>query len=97
MEQPVYYWDPVIAPGGLTYYNADLIPAWKGSVFAAGLNSSFVARLTMDGDKVKGEERFKFSDREKDRYRDIGVGPDGALYLLTDGPNARLLKVVPKS
>ena len=97
MEQPVYYWDPVIAPGGLTYYNADLIPAWKGSVFAAGLNSSFVARLTMDGDKVKGEERFNFSDRGKDRYRDIGVGPDGALYLLTDGPNARLLKVVPKS
>ncbi len=96
MEQPVYYWDPVIAPGALTYYNADLIPAWKGSVFAAGLNPSFVARLTMEGDKVKGEERFKFSDRERERYRDIGVGPDGALYLLTDGPNARLLKVMPK-
>lgn len=97
MEQPVYYWDPVIAPGALTYYNADLFPAWKGSVFAAGLNPSFVARLTMDGDKVKGEERFKFSDRERERYRDIAVGPDGALYLLTDGPNARLLKVVPKT
>jgi glucose/arabinose dehydrogenase len=96
MEQPVYYWDPVIAPGGLTFYNADLIPAWKGSVFAAGLNPSFVARLTMDGDKVVGEERFNFSDRQRDRYRDIGVGPDGALYLLTDGPEARLLKVVPK-
>lgn len=97
MEQPLYYWDPVIAPGGLTYYNADLFPAWKGSVFAAGLNPSFVARLTMDGEKVKGEERFNFSDRARDRYRDIGVGPDGALYLLTDGPEARLLKVVPKS
>jgi glucose/arabinose dehydrogenase len=96
MEQPLYYWDPVIAPGALTYYNADLFPKWKGSVFAAGLNPSFVARLTMDGEKVTGEERFKFSDRENDRYRDIGVGPDGALYLLTDGPNARLLKVVPK-
>jgi glucose/arabinose dehydrogenase len=96
MEQPVYYWDPVIAPGALTYYNADLFPAWKGSVFAAGLNPSFVARLTVDGDKVKGEERYKFSDRERERYRDISVGPDGALYLLTDGPNARLLKVVPK-
>lgn len=96
MEQPIYFWDPVIAPGGLTYYNADLFPAWKGSVFASGLNPSFVARLTVDGETVKGEERFKFSDRERERYRDINVGPDGALYLLTDGPNARLLKVVPK-
>jgi glucose/arabinose dehydrogenase len=96
MEQPLYYWDPVIAPGGLAYYNADLFPKWKGSVFAAGLNPSFVARLTVDGEKVTGEERFKFSDRNE-RYRDINVGPDGAIYLLTDGPNARLLKVVPKA
>jgi glucose/arabinose dehydrogenase len=97
MEQPVYYWDPVIAPGGLTYYNADLFPKWKGSVFASGLNPSFVARLTVDGEKVTGEERMKFSDRANERYRDINVGPDGAIYLLTDGPNARLLKVVPKT
>ena len=97
MEQPIYYWDPVIAPGGLTYYNADLFPKWKGSVFASGLNPSFVARLTVNGEKVTGEERFKFSDRANERYRDINVGPDGALYLLTDGPNARLLKVVPKA
>ncbi|MDP3494588.1 MAG: PQQ-dependent sugar dehydrogenase [Hyphomonadaceae bacterium] len=95
MEQPLYYWDPVIAPGGLAYYNADLFPKWKGNVFAAGLNADYVARLTMDGEKVKGEERLKFSDK-KERYRDIGVGPDGALYVLTDGPEARLLKVVPK-
>jgi glucose/arabinose dehydrogenase len=95
MEQPLYYWDPVIAPGGLAYYNADLFPKWKGNIFAAGLNSDYVARLTMDGEKVKGEERIKFSDK-KERYRDINVGPDGALYLLTDGPEARLLKVVPK-
>ena len=97
MEQPVYYWDPVIAPGGLTYYNADLFPQWKGSVFASGLNPSFVSRLTLNGDKVTGEERFKFSDRANERYRDINVGPDGAIYLLTDGPNARLLKVAPKT
>lgn len=96
MEQPLYYWDPVIAPGGLAYYNADLFPKWKGNVFAAGLNPDFIARLTMDGEKVKGEERLKFSDR-KERYRDIGVGPDGAIYVLTDGPEARLLKVVPKT
>lgn len=96
MEQPIYYWDPVIAPGGLAYYDGDLFPKWKGSVFAAGLNPSFVARLTVNGDRVTGEERFKFSDRNE-RYRDINVGPDGAIYLLTDGPNARLLKVVPKA
>ena len=97
MEQPVYFWDPVIAPGALTYYTADLFPKWKGSVFASGLNPSFVSRLTLNGDKVTGEERFKFSDRANERYRDINVGPDGAIYLLTDGPNARLLKVAPKT
>lgn len=96
MEQPVYYWDPVIAPGALTFYDSDLFPAWKGSVFASGLNTGFVARLTLDADKVIGEERFRFSDRDRERYRDIGAGPDGALYLLTDGPNARLLRVAPK-
>jgi aldose sugar dehydrogenase len=96
MEQPVYYWDPVIAPGGLAYYSADLFPKWKGSVFASGLNSDYVARLTVDGEKVTGEERLKFSDK-RERYRDINVGPDGALYVLTDGPAGRLLKVTPKS
>jgi aldose sugar dehydrogenase len=96
MEQPLYYWDPVIAPGGLAYYDAGLFPKWKGSIFAAGLNSGYVARLTMDGEKVKGEERLQFSEK-KERYRDIAVGPDGAIYVLTDGPEARLLKVVPKS
>ena len=87
---------PVIAPGALAYYNGDLFPKWKGSVFATGLNSNYVARLTMDGDKVKGEERMTFSDN-RERYRDITVGPDGAIYVLTDGAQARLLKIVPKS
>jgi glucose/arabinose dehydrogenase len=96
MEQPIYYWDPVIAPGGLAYYNSDVIPKWKGSVFAAGLNSDYVARLTVDGEKVQGEERLKFSDK-RERYRDIAQGPDGALYVLTDGPAGRLLKITPKS
>jgi glucose/arabinose dehydrogenase len=96
MEQPVYYWDPVIAPGALMYYSGDLIPKWKGSVFAAGLNSDYVARLTLDGEKVLGEERLKFSNK-RERYRDIAQGPDGALYVLTDGPGGRLLKVTPKS
>ena len=95
MEQPIYYWDPVIAPGGLAYYNASLFPKWKGSVFAAGLNSNYVARLTIEGEKVKGEERLKFST-QNERYRDIAVGPDGALYVLTDGAAGKVLKLTPK-
>ncbi len=94
MDQPVYYWDPVIAPGAAMFYNASLFPKWKGSIFVSGLNSHYVARLTMDGDKVKGEERLRFSPRDE-RYRDIGVGPDGAIYVLTDG-GGRLIRVSPK-
>jgi len=96
IEQPLYYWDPVIAPGAMTYYNSDVVKAWKGSIFAAGLNSNFVSRLTMDGEKVLSEERMTFSEG-RERYRDIDVGPDGALYVLTDGPAARLLRVTPKA
>jgi glucose/arabinose dehydrogenase len=96
MEQPVYYWDPVIAPGALMYYSGDLFPKWKGSVFAAGLNQNYVARLTVDGEKVTGEERMTFSE-SRERYRDIIQGQDGAIYVLTDGQQARLLKITPKS
>lgn len=96
MEQPLYYWDPVIAPGGLAYYNADLFPKWKGNIFAAGLNSDYVARLTMDGEKVKGEERGPILRQERTLSRHQCRARCGALYLLTDGPEARLLKVVPK-
>ena len=96
IEQPLYYWDPVIAPGAMTYYNSDVVKAWKGSIFVSGLNSNYIARLTMDGEKVLGEERLSFSEG-RERYRDIAVGPDGALYALTDGPAARLLKVTAKA
>jgi Raf kinase inhibitor-like YbhB/YbcL family protein len=95
MEQPIYYWDPVIAPGNMAYYNASLFPAWKDSVFASGLRGGYVARLTVKGERVVGEERLKFSDKPE-RYRDVRVGPDGALYVLTEGFAARLLRVVPK-
>ena len=73
MEQPVYYWDPVIAPGGMAFYEADLFPAWKGSLFVAGLGSKHLARLTLDGDKVVGEERLLTEVGE--RLRDVVVGP----------------------
>ena len=93
MEQPVYYWDPVIAPSGLAFYDANLFPAWKGSLFIGGLSSTKLVRLTLDGDKVVGEE-WLLQDL-KQRLRDVRVGPDGAVYVLTDGGS--LLKLTPKA
>ena len=96
MEQPVYYWDPVIAPSGMTFYTADLFPAWKGSLFIGGLGSTNLVRLTLDGDRVVGEERL-LTDLQprRERIRDVRQGPDGALYLLTDVAGGRILKLVP--
>jgi glucose/arabinose dehydrogenase len=93
MEQPRYYWDPVIAPSGMAFYQADLFPAWKGSVFIGGLAGKHVARLTLDGDRVVGEERL-LADRG-DRVRDVRVGPEGALYVVTDENDGEILKLVP--
>ncbi|MCC7266211.1 MAG: PQQ-dependent sugar dehydrogenase [Caulobacteraceae bacterium] len=94
MEQPIYYWDPVIAPAGMAFYTADAFPAWKGSLFVGALAGKHVARLTLDGEKVVGEERL-FTELGE-RIRDVIVGPDGALYLATDNTQGRVLKVTPK-
>ncbi|MFZ3006547.1 MAG: PQQ-dependent sugar dehydrogenase [Phenylobacterium sp.] len=94
LEQPVYYWDPVIAPSGMAFYNAALFPKWKGSLFVGGLAGKSVTRLTLDGEKVVGEERIATELNE--RIRDVVVGPDGALYLATDSAEGRILKLVPK-
>lgn len=95
MEQPVYYWDPVIAPSGMAFYNADLFPAWKGSVFIGGMVDKKLVRLTLDGDKVVGEEWLLQDQNE--RIRDVRIGPDGAVYVITDNAKGRVLKLVPKS
>jgi glucose/arabinose dehydrogenase len=94
MEQPLYYWDPVIGPSGMVFYTADLFPAWKGSLFIGGHATNDLVRLTLNGEKVTGEERL-LKDL-KARIRDVRQGPDGALYLLTDAASAQLLKLVPK-
>jgi len=94
LEQPVYYWDPVIAPSGLAFYDATLFPAWKGSLFVGGLSSKKLVRLTLDGDRVVGEE-WLLQDLEE-RIRDVRVGPDGAVYVVTDNAKGRVLKIVPK-
>ena len=94
MEQPAYYWDPVIAPSGMAFYNANLFPAWKGSLLVGGLADKRLTRLVLNGDKVVGEERLLADLGE--RIRDVIVGPDGALYLATDNDNGRVLRVAPK-
>ena len=94
LEQPLYYWDPVIAPSGLAFHNGGLFPAWKGSLLVGSLREKHVARLTLDGDRVVGEERL-FTELDR-RIRDVRTGPDGAVYLLTDEDEGQLLKVVPK-
>lgn len=96
MEQPVYYWDPVIAPSGMVFYTGNLFPAWKGSLFIGGLGSQSLVRLTLDGDKVVGEERLLTDMQPRERIRDVVQGPDGALYLLTDNREGRVLKLAPK-
>jgi glucose/arabinose dehydrogenase len=94
MEQPVYYWDPVIAPSGMAFYDAGLFPAWKGSLFVGGLASTHLARLTLKGDRVVGEEWLLQNLGE--RIRDVKVGPKGEVYVLTDDSAGRILKLTPK-
>ncbi|MGE0863261.1 MAG: PQQ-dependent sugar dehydrogenase [Vicinamibacterales bacterium] len=97
MEQPLYYWDPVIGPSGMTFYTADLFPAWKGNLFVGGHATNDLVRLVLDGDKVVGEERLlKDLQPKPERIRDVRTGPDGALYVVTDSATARILKLVPK-
>jgi glucose/arabinose dehydrogenase len=98
MEQPVYYWDPNIAPSGMMFYTGKLFPAWQNSLFIGGLASTNLVRLSVKDDRVVGEERL-LQDLQpaRDRFRDVRQGPDGAIYLLTDNAKGRILKLVPKS
>jgi glucose/arabinose dehydrogenase len=95
MEQPVYYWDPVISPSGLTIYTGSLFPEWRGDIFIGGLSSTALIRLMLRNDKVVGEERLLTSRGQ--RIREVVQGPEGALYVLTDEAEGELLKLVPKS
>lgn len=94
LEQPVYYWDPVIAPSGMTFYEGDLFKGLKGSVLVGSLSGQHVARLVLKDDKVVGEERL-FTDIGA-RVRDVVAGPDGAIYVLTDDGDGKLVKITPK-
>ena len=97
MEQPRYYWDPVIAPSGMVFYTGRLFPAWQNSLFIGGMGSTNLVRLSLKGDTVTGEERLlQDLQPNRERIRDVRQGPDGALYLLTDNAKGRILKIVPK-
>jgi glucose/arabinose dehydrogenase len=95
MEQPVYYWDPSIAPSGMMFYGGDLFPEWRGNLFIGALAGQLLARLELAGDKVAREERLLEDFGE--RIRDVRQGPDGAIYLLTDSPDGRILRMSPAS
>jgi aldose sugar dehydrogenase len=99
MEQPIYYWDPVIAPSGMAFYTGNLFPAWKGNLFVGGHGTSDLVRLELDGEKVVGEERLLTDLQPKrEKIRDVRQGPDGALYVVADDPKAgRILKLVPRA
>ena len=83
MEQPVYYWYPLLSPSGMTFYSSDQMPEWKNNLFIGGLNSTHVARLVINDNKVVGEERLLAGEGE--RFRAVIQGKDGALYAVTDG------------
>ena len=99
MEQPRYFWRPSIAPSGLIFYDGDLFPQWRNNVFVTALSGQHIARLVLEGDRVIGEERMLVERAE--RIRELKVGPDGALYALTneegDAPKgtASLLRIAP--
>lgn len=94
LEQPVYYWDPVIAPSGMQYYTGAAFPAWRGNIFVGGLATEKLVRLVIKDNRVVGEENL-LTDRGA-RIRDVRQGFDGNLYVVTDEGDGELLKIAPK-
>ncbi len=82
MQQPVYYWDPVISPSGITFYKGNNIPEWQNNLFVAALSGKHIVRLVINNNTVTGEERL-LADQNQ-RFRDITQGTDSALYAVTD-------------
>ena len=93
LEQPVWYWNPSIAPSGMAFYTGEAFEHWRGDLFVSALAAMTVQRLEIDGDRVISVENL-LSEREE-RYRDVRSGPDGALYVLTDDIDGRVLRLVP--
>jgi glucose/arabinose dehydrogenase len=94
MEQPVYFWTPDIAPAGIAFYTGKLFPAWQGDLFVSSLAGKALVRLVLKDDRVIGEERLLTELNA--RIRGVNEGPDGALYVLTDGNMGKIVKLVPR-
>ena len=92
MEQPVYFWDPVVSPSGMMFYTGNEVSEWKNNLFISCLSGQHVARLVINNNKVVGEERL-FNDLGQ-RFRDIIQGKDGALYTVTD--QGRMYRIAKK-
>ena len=95
MEQPLVYWDPSIAPGGMTLYDGELFPEWRGSIFVAGMAEEAVRRVPLDASGMPMEQDVLFEEVGQ-RIRDVRTGPEGALYLLTDEEDGQVLRVIPR-
>jgi glucose/arabinose dehydrogenase len=93
MEQPVYYWDPVIAPSGAVFYRGDKFAGWRGDLLVGSLQPGRLVRLRLTGGRVALEERYTLDGGT--RIRDVRQGPDGLLYLLTDSPQGRIVRLTP--
>jgi glucose/arabinose dehydrogenase len=93
MEQPLYYWDPSIAPSGAAFYTGTLFPTWRGNLLVGGLAAQQLSRLVLEGERIVAEERLLVDLGA--RIRDVRVGPDGAVWVLTDHTDGRILRLVP--
>lgn len=92
MEQPVYYWDPVIAPSGMAFYRGGMFPGWNGSALIGGLGGQALVRLVIEDGRVTGEARYL---QGLARIRDVAVARDGAVMILTDDENGELIRLTP--
>ena len=93
MEQPIYYWDPVIAPGGMLFYDGAMFADWQGDLLIGSLNPGGIVRLELDGDRVTGEERLL---TDEGRIRDVAVDAEGAILALVDNEDGALLRLTPR-
>ncbi|MBE3638998.1 PQQ-dependent sugar dehydrogenase [Mangrovicoccus algicola] len=93
MEQPVYYWDPVIAPSGMAFYEGGMFPGWQGDLLIGGLRGQALVRLVLEDGRVTGEARYL---QGMARIRDVELAPDGAVMILTDAEDGALIRLTPE-